>query len=445
MPACTRLATAICSATLFTSTPVGAETFHAFDPATLAQGGSGVAVADPASATLMNPASLAALPDSSDFNLQSAGTVRAFDQDELIDAIDDFQDAEYVERTDNSVTQAEQTLSDFANGTAMQQETSGALRAVADETRSLNSGLQSVTGKPAEAEFAAALAASVPGRTLGVGVAYSGWGTVSGTTSYDDAFLGDVADAIDLCADAIDDGNEGDCNGSQFVDDTDGDGTPDTINLDAESDLQSRVFARGIAVEEVGVTLAHEFDFGVPVAIGITPKSQDIQVFDYVADVNDADGDDIDASTYTREFSDANLDLGALARFGSISTGLTVRNAVSREYETTLGNTVEIEPQARAGLAFDGGWYRLAGDLDLTRNSSVGFSDDHRFASIGGTIDILGWAQLRGGYRVNTAGDSRDIASVGIGLSPFRVVRIEVAVAGNDNEIGGAATLGVTF
>ncbi len=440
------LAAVAAATSMLTAGAAAAETFHDFDPASLAQGGAGVAIADPARSTLSNPAALSAMPESSNFNLQSSVVVRAFDQDELVEAIDDFQDAEYVDRTETSINDAESTLQDFADGNASQQEAADAVRDVSSETSDLNGGLQSVTGKPVEAEFAGALAASVPGRTLGFGVSYSAWGTVGATSTYDDAFLSDVADDLDTCADDIEDGKKSNCNSSQFIEDSDGDTTPDTIKLDPENDLDSRVFGRGIAVDEVGITVSHAFELGgSSLAIGVTPKSQNIEVFDYVATVDDADGDDFEASRNTESYSDVNLDAGARLGLGSLSFGLTVRNVVSREYETTLDNTVEIEPAARAGVAYDWGWFSLAGDVDITKNSSVAFADDNRFAAIGATVDAWGWAKLRGGYRTNIAGDARDVASVGVGLSPFRTIHVELAVAGNDNEVGGAATVGLTF
>ncbi len=448
MPRFHRLAVAVCAPSLMAATAAHASTFHTFDPASLAQGGSGVAIADPSRSTLSNPAALSAMPESSDFNLQTSAAARAFDQDDLRGALDDFQDAQYVDEMDQSISDAETELNEFANTTnpTTRQEAADAVRVVSQDTNELNGGLQDVTGKPVEGEFAGALAASVPGPTLGVGVSYSGWGTVSATSTYEDTFLSDVADDLDQCATHIENGNESNCNSSQFIEDSDGDGTPDTFTVDPQNDLNSRVFARGVAVDEIGLTLSTAFDLGGPsLAIGVTPKSQTVQVFDYVQTVDDADSDNVDADRFTETYDDTNVDLGARLGLGAFSAGLTVRNAISNEYETTLGNTVEIEPTARAGVAYDWGWFSLAGDVDVTENSSVGFADDNRFASLGATVDVLGWVQLRGGYRANLAGDARDVASVGVGLSPFEVLRAEIAVAGNDNEVGGAATVGLTF
>lgn len=446
-----RFITSACSLALAASTGVAnAQTFHNFDPATLAQGGSGVAVSAPVRGTLMNPAAIAAFPADSRFNAQVTGLARVFDEDDLRESVDDFQDANYVDRTDASITNAEQTLADFESGTASGQDVADALRGLSSETESLNGGLQSVAGKPAGIEASAALVANVPNDVLSVGISYSRWAEVTATSSYDDDFLSTVVQDVDDCADAFESGNEQDCDNSPYIEDTDSDGNPDTITVDPESDLASRVFARGIAVEAFGITLARSFDMGntgqsVPVTIGVTPKLQRIEVFDYAADVSDADEDGVDADRYTREHDDFNADVGALAQFGQLSTGVTVRNIIPGEYDTALGHTIDLDPVARAGVAYDGGWYSLVGDLDLTRNSSVGFTDDQRFVSAGGTISIIDWVHLRAGYRLNIAGDSRDVASVGLGLSPFRLVHIEAAVAGNSDEMGGSATLGMTF
>jgi hypothetical protein len=436
-----------------------AEVFHEFGPATLAQGGTGVALAQSGGGSLMNPAALAQMADSADFNLGVSPTVRAFDQDDLIDSVDDFQDAEYVDQVDSQIGPTESAIQDFNNapdgdsdsdGTPNREEVVKALDKLARETRDLNTGIQSVVGKPAELEFASALAGSVPSSTFSVGVSARAYGTVGATSTFADDFLTDFADVLVECSEQFDGPDEKDrCKDPRvlnYLSDSDGDNKPDTIDVDPNKDLDSRVLARGIAVREIGLTFARELGLGLPVALGITPKLQEVTTFDYVAVIDDAEFDDFDVDQHTREDSSFNFDMGARWAFGPVSAGMSIRNVVAQQYATAQGEPITVEPQARAGLAYDAGWLRLASDFDVTRNASSGFADDSRFASLGATIDILGWVQLRGGYRVNTVTGGRDTVSAGVGLAPFRALRFEVGVArsGND-EIGGSAGLRFTF
>jgi hypothetical protein len=436
-----------------------AEVFHEFGPATLAQGGTGVALAQSGGGSLMNPAALAQMADSADSNLGVSPTVRAFDQDDLIDSVDDFQDAEYVDQVDSQIVPTENALEDFnddpggdadGDGTDNRAELVAALESLETETTDLNAGIQSVVGKPAELEFASALAGSVPSSTFSVGVSARAYGTVGATSTFADDFLTDFADVLDECRQQFDSGKDrcDDPRVLNYLSDSDGDGDnkPDTVDVDPNEDLDSRVLARGIAVREIGLTFARELGLGLPVAVGITPKLQEVTTFDYVAVIDDAELDDFDVDQYTREDSSFNFDMGARWAFGPVSAGMSIRNVIAQQYATAQGEPITVEPQARAGLAYDAGWLRLASDFDVTRNASSGFGDDSRFASLGATIDILGWVQLRGGYRVNTVTGGRDTVSAGVGLAPFRALRFEVGVArsGND-EIGGSAGLRFTF
>jgi len=67
-----------------------------------------------------------------------------------------------------------------------------------------------------------------------------------------------------------------------------------------------------------------------------------------------------------------------------------------------------------------------------------------QYLSTGIEVDLAGWGQLRGGYRLNLDDSDRNVASVGIGVSPFGIL-VSIALAGNQNEVGAAAQLGFRF
>lgn len=213
-----------------------------------------------------------------------------------------------------------------------------------------------------------------------------------------------------------------------------------------DGDIDSTASLRGFAVSEVGLTLAHRFDVLGGLNAGITLKSQDVETFDYEARVDDADLDDADADDFRTSESDFNADIGVSTGLGeSWHVGATVRNVIPRTYDTALDNEIEIDPQVRAGIGYDADWFRVGADADLTSNDPVGFEDETQFLSIGGELDAFGWAQLRAGYRSNLQGSGRDTASLGLGLSPFRVVRLNLGAAASDNEVGASFQLGLTF
>jgi hypothetical protein len=104
-----------------------------------------------------------------------------------------------------------------------------------------------------------------------------------------------------------------------------------------------------------------------------------------------------------------------------------------------------LKPQARIGVSHSNSWSTVALDVDLTKNSPTGFSDSTQYVAIGGELSAWGWAQIRAGYRMDMVNSDRSVYSLGLGLSPFRVVHLDLAVAGNDNEIGASFQFGVDF
>ena len=411
--------------------------FPTYDPVSMSMGGAGVALPDRNSGTLLNPAALAAMPENRRWAINAHAGGRAFDPDEFFDALDDFQDDDLVDRLEFAIEDAE-----GSNGQDARERLEGLAGAFDD----LDAGLQNVSDRPIQAELGANFAVNRADPQLGVGVHTGGWAALGATANYRDSLLGDVAAEIRLCVERLDDGEDA-C--------TEDEGGFQRISVDQDDvdilfdtdELESDVEIRGVAVREVGVTLAHNFRLANrDWATGVTVKSQRVETFDYVALVDDADEDDIDEDDFLESYSDFNLDVGFSTRLApGWRAGATVRNLIPRSYETARGNDIDLDPQVRAGLSYDGGWFRLAGDADVTRNDPVGLEDGTQFIGAGGEIDIANWFQIRGGYRVDLVDSARNTASVGFGFSPFQTVRLNVGAAGNSDEMGGAFQLGVTF
>ncbi|MGM0595305.1 MAG: conjugal transfer protein TraF, partial [Pseudomonadota bacterium] len=226
--------------------------------------------------------------------------------------------------------------------------------------------------------------------------------------------------------------------------------------FDAENDVKSTVDVRALTLQEIGFSFAREVNMGgMNFAAGITPKYVKATVYDYEAKATDEDADD-NEDDYSKEYSHFNLDLGVAKNYANgWRTGFVIKNLIAQEYDTyrrnsntgemeKTGNRIELKPQARIGVSHTSDWHTVALDVDLTENEPVGFEEGSRFVALGGELNLADWAQLRAGYRVNTVDSDRSIASVGLGLSPFGV-HFDVAVAGNDNEMGAAAQFGFRF
>ncbi|OYW79902.1 MAG: hypothetical protein B7Z26_07315, partial [Asticcacaulis sp. 32-58-5] len=120
-----------------------------------------------------------------------------------------------------------------------------------------------------------------------------------------------------------------------------------------------------------------------------------------------------------------------------LSTGYTIE-----------GGKVELNPQFRAGVAYNGDWTSIALDVDLVENDPVAFENATQYASLGVELDVFSFLQLRAGYRTNMSASDANVASVGLGLSPFGV-HLDIAAMANpskpEKEAGVAMELGFYF
>ena len=118
----------------------------------------------------------------------------------------------------------------------------------------------------------------------------------------------------------------------------------------------------------------------------------------------------------------ADLDVGAMARFGAISVGATVKNL--REPSFGSGDSlVDVRRQARVGLAASS--HKRAGtmsafavdvDADLTRTSMATGDVRHVAAGLEGWM-YNGSLGLRAGVSANTIGAARPAAGGGLSLA----------------------------
>ena len=388
---------ALPAASLLLASVVQAQYYEARNSA---MGGTGVASSHYLAAGWANPALLTRHRDSDTFGfiLPTVGAT-AFDKDGLIDDIDDF-----VDEFDRI-------------------ETAGT--ATTDDINSLADRLESLDGRQVTGTLGVGFAVGAPSRDLGWSLHAR---TYADLQSFVDVDPADVAAIRGLSAGSV---------------------TLPTLNSEA------RVV--GIAITEVGVSLATAFDIaGTTLSVGATPKLQRVDSYNYGVTANNFDQNNFDDSQFRDDTQQFNFDLGAAWQPGmGLTFGATVRNMIDKSYRTvnTLGEsfTYDVNPTAALGASWTTGILTLAADVDLVsaerfEDSPLLDKDNVQLAHLGAEIDLFRWLQLRAGYQTDFENTLDDAYSAGLGISPFDVFHLDVAGTYIDeNSYGGVVQMGFTF
>lgn len=405
-----------------------------------AMGGTGVAVAAPSDAPAENPAMLAADHHSwnDDFGLTLPSVnVRAADEEETVDQVDDIQDV--IDDFDRLVSQLEIDPSQ-ANADSLAL-TAGDLRdRLVDfdrDTMRANAGL--------------GLALAVPSKAISVGVFTNAnlTATVRGELSDDDRLL------LDNIVTAAETGNVGDV--ENVINNA-------AVDQDGNILFNSRGKILASAVGEVGVSFARQFDLsnGNSFQLGLSPKYVELRTFQYTESVSGFEDDEFDGDQYQTDKSGFNLDIGAAYAFGDEkqwNAGIVVKNLIPMELDSAasrpeLGEevrTLELNPMATAGIAHKSEYHVVTAEIDLTKKEAFGYEDDTQWAALGAEFDAFRYAQLRVGVRHNLASndDNEGIEektqfTAGIGLNIVGV-RLDIGALYSDADAGAALELGTAF
>ncbi len=201
---------------------------------------------------------------------------------------------------------------------------------------------------------------------------------------------------------------------------------------------------------EVGFAMAKEFEIGKRTfSFGITPKIQNLEILNLVVAADDSLdlGGRIDNEN---RFTDDNfnIDLGATTMLNdNVRVGLAARNMMGGTFAGLTGlYNYKLNPTLSTGIAYTNGPITLAADLDLT--STTRFqeitADDSQYLRIGAETSWE-WAQLRAGYIIDLEDNYANMATAGLGFSPFGVMHLDLAGAVGENSYGGAFSLSFTF
>jgi len=366
-------------------------------PRELSMGGTAVASADYLSAGFSNPALLTHYSDADDDDwglMLPNAYVFASDRNNLLDAIDGFT---------QSFENLEAGLNDFST--------------TPEDLENLAASLNALNDKHFIAGAGFGIALAIPSTSFSAAVVMS-------TFLEANAFMN------------IDDGD------SDLINNSFG-------NLEIPS-LGSDAVLLASFRTEIGLAMAREFELGGrTVSVGITPKIQNLEILDVVVSAEDSEDldDQIDGDN---RFADDNInfDLGASTMIHeNLRVGLAARNLMGGTFAGLSGlYDYKLDPTLTTGIAYTSGPLTLAADLDLTTTTRFQEidSDDSQFLRLGAELKWQ-WAQLRAGYILDLEDNYTNMATAGIGFSPFGVMHFDLAGAVGENSYAGSLALSFTF
>lgn len=198
---------------------------------------------------------------------------------------------------------------------------------------------------------------------------------------------------------------------------------------------------------EYGVAVAKLFTLqGQQIAIGITPKIQELRTYKEVVTVQNFDLSDYDQSKTSKNAF--NLDIGAVWLIDNFRAGIAAKDLISQEIKTYDDqSSYTLDPQVTVSGGYVTDFLALAIDWDLTKQKRFkGVDDDTQFLRFGVEGNAWGWAQLRAGYEIDLESTLDNSITAGLGISPGDLVSVDLAAnyAGN-YQYGLSANLAFTF
>jgi len=370
-----------------------AVSFGDFDARSLAMGGAGVASASSSNAAYYNPALLAMFPTRKEIGKNSEFvfpriTVRYV---EAVETIDEVQQ----ENPDQDLINAINTFNvDPSSANA---------QAVLRASNNLDSNLDDLLDGPVHADINA-------GIVLGIGHKYEGGSIIINRRIVGDAEIENFENDLQLLNTYID--------AMEFIE---AGGNPvtaaslypsifaaDGTLLDQTDNLTSSAVGGAMQITEIGMSMAKQFEIMQrSIAIGITPKVVHVRTYDFVAEATSGDATDAEDD---HEDWNMNLDIGIAHQIDrNWRAGMVVKNVRKLKYETSLGNTIELKPQARLGVMHGSRAGVYAMDIDIVKNQPIRRGGESQMLSLGGE-----WSVFHNTFLVR-AGAAKNLAGVDAG------------------------------
>ena len=286
--------------------------FGTFDPRSMAMGGTGVASGTSANAAFFNPALLATANKDEDFSLEfPIVSARIADQDEFIDRLETFQDSNPIDNFSNAIG--------IFNAATTPAEVSAAKDTVVNTGNTLMTGLSTLSNRNLEMEIMAGGVVGIPSKKFAASVFVAG------------RAMGGMA--LDITAKDLDNIqvilNQLAANNFSPI-------------TDPTTTMTSAVLGRGAVISEVGIALAKEFEFFGGMGVGMTPKFQKVDTFDYALNIETAD---VTLDEGKKSYNSVNFDVGLGKDFkNNWKAGAVIKNLLPKSYITARGNKLEMTP-----------------------------------------------------------------------------------------------------
>ncbi len=355
--------------------------------------GAGYVTGGYSDGVLLNPSLIANHKDTDSFALVLNGGALGADKDDLIDGLEDLVD-----------------FTDYLSGI---NDASELDEGDAEELKRL---MRNVDDKTVHATFGGSLVLAIPNSYISAALIAKATGSVGVLANIDES-------DYELIDNSIDEPFE-------------------------TEDLQSSVLGHGVIVEELGIALAKNISSNDEnqILVGITPKRVEVETMIYEATVANYDEDDIDGDDYSVTGSTTSLDAGITYISGNLSYGLAINNISSKKFSTITDEKYELATRTTAAIGYTGSWFKAETSLDLDAVPTFGLGGDSQIFRAGVELAPLSWLQLRAGIQRDLEDTLPNAYSLGVGLSPFDVVNIDIAgFTGSDEAVGGALQLGLRF
>ncbi len=369
-----------------------------YDARSFARGGTGLTMGEYNQA-LLNPALINKFDDNDDFSFAINAGALTDDQDGFVDAAEEIRD-------------------DI-------RALSGKGSAAAAEINQRMQGFDKATG---EVDVGAAVLIAIPNKTLPLAVMARSKVRVGIKYAYD------AADAAVL--DDIANGTNNPAN-DYFVD-------PSNPGVN-DGDLQSIAYTSGVGVTEAGLVFGQTFG---KLETGATVKVQQIDLYEYSANVAIFDEDDATEDDRSVSETAFNVDLGANLRLGEqgqfVLAGV-VENLIPKSFTgpvPQLGGVAaeyEMKPVVTVGAGYGNTYFKAEVNADLTARSGFDKLEESQFLRAGVELSAGRHFHLRAGYRTDTKDTLSDLVTAGIGITPFDRFNIDLSAAKGKGESMGAA------
>lgn len=185
------------------------------------------------------------------------------------------------------------------------------------------------------------------------------------------------------------------------------------------------------------VPISYGYAFNKNFSLGANVKFMKGRYYEtYVSLYDDNNDDDLfeKAKDDYEESNTFGIDAGAMYKLGNIVTfGVVGKNLNTPKFDKPSGGDYELDPQARAGVAFTPfGWLTLAADVDLTKNDTNIKGYNSQNIAFGAELELLKFLALRGGYYKNLSeSDINGVYTLGFGLNLY-LLRLDAGLAFSD-------------